>query len=243
MITSNEKIIAIVPALNEEGKIGQVVSNIKNNSTVLITEILVVDDGSKDNTSREANDAGAVVIKHDLNKGVGNAIRTGIEYALKNKFAIAVILGGDNQDNPQEINRLICPIIFDHFDFVQGSRYMAGGERVNIPLFRLVTTSIYSILFKWSLGFPVSDGTNGFRAFRLSIFNNPKINIWQDWLDRYELEPYIFYKAVESNLKVTEAPVTKSYPKNRVGYTKMTPLISWWSILRPIILLKLKIRK
>jgi dolichol-phosphate mannosyltransferase len=244
ILNKQEKVIAVIPALNEEGKIGIVVSRVKKSGGDLIDEILVVDDGSKDNTSQEAKTNGASVIKHESNKGVGSAIRSGIDYAKKNKFEIILIMGGDNQDNPSEMNRLLFPVIFDSFDFVQGSRYMAGGERVNIPLFRLITTHIYSFLLRIVLNFPVTDGTNGFRAFKLKIFDNPKINIWQDWLDRYELEPYIFYKAIEYNFKVTEAPVTKSYPDgNRIGYTKMIPIFSWWSILRPLILLKLGIKK
>ena len=238
-----EKIIAIIPVLNESGKIGLVVSRIKQEAAPWIDEILVIDDGSKDNTSLEAKVNGANVISHDRNRGVGAAIRTGIEYALRNKYDIAVVLGGDNQDSPLEIKRLLYPMLHDHFDFVQGSRYMAGGERVNIPLFRWVTTGIYSLIFKITMRFPVSDGTNGFRAFRLSIFNNRALNIWQRWLDRYELEPYLFFKVIEYNFKVTEVPVTKSYSEGDIGYTKMIPFVDWWSILIPIILLKLGIKK
>lgn len=238
-----EKIIAIIPAFNEEGKIGKVVTRIKREAPDWVDETLVVDDGSSDNTSSEAKKEGATVIKQEQNKGVGSAIRKGIEYALENKFDIAVVLGGDDQDSPDEIKRILHPIINDHFDFVQGSRYMAGGKRVNIPLFRWITTGIYALLFKIIIRFPVSDGTNGFRAFRLTIFNNKAINIWQPWLDHYELEPYLFYKAIECDLKVTEAPVTKSYPEGDVGYTKMIPIFDWWSILRPIILLKMRIKK
>jgi len=237
-----EKVIAIIPAFNEEGKVGTVISRIKQDASGWIDEILVVDDGSRDNTVLEARNNQATVISHKHNRGVGAAMRTGIEYALKNSYDIAVMIGADNQDNPGEIKRLLYPIIYDHFDFVQGSRYMLGGKVVNIPLFRLVTTRIYSQLFKFILGFPVSDGTNGFRAFKLAIFNNKNINIWQPWLDRYELEPYLFYKVNQSNFRVTESPVTKSYPQDNISYTKMIPVLSWWSILRPIILLKLGIK-
>ena len=73
---------------------------------------------------------------------------------------------------------------------------------------------------------------------------NKNIDIWQSWLNRYELEPYLFYKVIENDFQVTEAPVTKFYPKKGIGgFTKMVPFIDWWSILRPIILLKLKIKK
>lgn len=239
----NKKIIAIIPALNEEGKIGLVVSRIKRESPVTIDEILVVDDGSRDNTRREAQDNGALVLSHDGKKGVGSAIRTGIDYALSKKYDLAIVLGGDNQDDPGEINRLISPIVFDNFDFVQGSRYMAGGRIVNIPVFRRITTKIYAVIFRLFSGFSISDGTNGFRAFKLSVFNNKCVNIWQSWLNHYELEPYLFYKVIQCNFRVTEVPVTKSYPKGNIGYTKMIPILGWWSILRPMILLKLGIKK
>lgn len=238
-----EKIIAIIPAFNEEGKIGTVVLRIKQEAAEWIDEICVIDDGSKDNTNLEAKGKGASVISHGHNRGVGYAIRTGIKYALEKKYDIAVVMGGDNQDNPSEIKRLLYPILHDHFDFVQGSRYMPGGQRVNIPLFRWITTGVYSLIFKIIVRFPITDGTNGFRAFRLNIFNNKDLNIWQSWLDHYELEPYLFYKVIESNFKVTEAPMTKSYPEGDIGYTKMIPIFDWWSILRPILLLKLKIKE
>ena len=149
----------------------------------------------------------------------------------------------DDQDNPSEIPRVLRPILHDHFVFVQGSRYLAGGARVNIPLFRRVTTAIYSVLFKTIIRFPVTDGTNGFRAFRTSVLKDRSINLWQAWLDHYELEPYLFYKVIETGLPVTEVPVTKRYPKGKVGYTKMVPILDWWSILRPLVLLGLGFKK
>ncbi len=239
----NEKIIAIIPAFNEQGKIGKVITRVKQEAAEWADTILVIDDGSTDGTLKEAQALEATVLSHPRNEGVGAAIRTGIEYALQHKFDIAFMLGADNQDNPFEVKRLITPILNDNFDFVQGSRYMAGGERVNIPLFRWITTGFYSFLFKVIMRFPISDGTNGFRALRLNIFENKNINLWQRWLNRYELEPYLFYKVIEYNFRVTEAPVTKSYPIDDSGYTKMVPIFDWWSILRPLILLKMGLKK
>jgi len=238
-----ERILLAVPAFNEAGKIERVVNKARQSAGDLIDTILVVDDGSSDDTAVRAEQHGAKVIRHPKNRGVGAAIRTGIEYALKHGFSICIVMGGDDQDNPAEIPRLVRPILDDHFVFVQGSRYVAGGQRVNIPMFRWATTALYTLFFQVLTKFPVSDGTNGFRAFRTSIFEDKAINLWQPWLDKYELEPYLYYKVIERGYPVAEAPVTKRYPKTPVGYTKMIPGLDWWSILRPIIYLRLGLRK
>jgi dolichol-phosphate mannosyltransferase len=236
-----EKIIVILPGYNEEGKIGLVVSKILAEKTA--DKVIVVDDGSTDRTREEAASAGARVLAHEKNMGVGAGIRYGIEFARENTFTIAVVMGGDDQDNPDEMRRLLDPIAHDHFVFVQGSRHMPGGVRMNIPLFRRVTTGLFSISLRRLMGFPVTDGTNGYRAFRLSIFDNPAIDLCQEWLNHYELEPYIYCKAIQPGLNVTETPVTKRYPKTHKAYIKMVPILSWWSILRPLIYLKLGIKR
>lgn len=238
---SSEKIIAVIPAFNEEGKIGKVVSSIFEQK--LVDCVLVIDDCSKDRTGEEARSFGAMVIRHEKNTGVGSSIRDGLDYAKKNGFSIAVVMGGDDQDNPSEMHRLLYPILNDHFVFVQGSRYMAGGERVNIPLFRRVTTGFYSFLISFFVRFPVTDGTNGYRAYRLSILDDSRINLHQAWLDRYELEEYFHYKVIALGMRVTEVPVTKRYPTDHKGYTKMVPVLDWWRVLRPVLYLKLGIKK
>ncbi len=92
-------------------------------------------------------------------------------------------------------------------------------------------------------GIKVTDSTNGFRAVRSRFFKDPRMDISQSWLDRYELEPYIFYYAVKLGYRVKEVPVTKIYPPKTEGYTKMKPVSGWWSILRPVIYLGLRIRQ
>ena len=77
----------------------------------------------------------------------------------------------------------------------------------------------------------------------MSIFNDSRIQIDQEWLNAYELEPYIFFKAIKLGYKVREVPATKIYPPKELGYTTKTPIIGWWSILRPIFLLGLGLKK
>jgi len=233
------KVFALIPAYNEEGKIGLVVRRVPRE---LVETIIVVDDGSSDGTTAEAEAAGAVVLRHERNRGVGAGIRTGLEYGKAHGLDVAVVMGGDDQDNPEEMTRLLAKIN-EGYDFVQGSRYLPGGETVNIPWFRWITTGFYSFLFKILVQFPITDGTNGFRAFRLSILDQPGMRWGEPWLDTYELEPYLYYRSITLGLRVTEAPVTKRYPKGKRGFTKMIPILDWWRILRPLLLLRLGFKR
>lgn len=237
-----QKTLCILPAFNEEGKIGRVVQKVI--TTDLIDTIVVVDDCSSDNTFREATDAGAHVIRHDVNSGVGAGIRSGLNYGLANGFDIAVIMAGDDQHEPKELPDVLRPLWDDKAEFVQGSRRLSGGQAVNPPLFREITTRLYSLAFTISTGRRITDCTNGFRAFRLSLLEDGNINLDQDWLNTYELEPYLLYKAVRSkDCRVVEVPITVYYHGDTKQYSKMKPFRDWWRLARPLVYLRLGLRR
>lgn len=237
----DHKILAVMGCLNEEGKIGISVRNVPAD---IVDEVVVTDDGSTDNTAQEAETEGATVIRHERNMGAGAAYRTGFFYGLENGFDIIVEIAGDNQDVPAEMTRMLDKIINEGYDYVHGSRWIRGGKRTNHPLSRSVLTIIYSWMFSILAGRWITDGTNGFRAFKTSILKDPRMNLKQEWLNRYELEPYFYYYVLKLGYKCTEVPVTKYYPKERdIGFTKMAPFKGWWSILRPLFLLGLRIKK
>lgn len=236
---TNLKVLAVPVAFNEENKIGLVLDRF---TLGLVDEVLVVDDASTDNTPEVIKQKGAKLISHSSQKGVGAAIRTAIKYASENGFDVIVILAGNDKDRPSEIPKLL-EAIKEGYDFVQGSRYLPGGVYGNMPFYRRVATKIHPLLFSIAAGKWVTDSTNGFRAIRLSIFSNKEINLDQSWLDKYELEPYVMYKAIKLGYKFKEVPVTKIYPPKELGYTKMKPIVGWWSILRPIFLLAARIKK
>lgn len=224
------KFSIIIPAYNEEENIGKVIDSIGKHASRYINEIIVIDDGSTDNTAKVAKLAGATVLKHKQNRGVGAAIRTGIEYARARNYDACVVIGGDGQDDPSEIFKLIQPILKDGYDLIQGSRYL--GNSVNMPLFRKLTTKLFTKTLNTVCNFPYTDASNGFRAFKTNIFE--EIDIWKDGLDRYELEPYILIKAVKARFKVKEVPITKFFPKE-TSYSKMKPFLDWFNIAKPII--------
>ena len=235
------RVLAASIAHNEASKIGRVIERFPPG---LVDRIVVVDDASTDETPRVAAEKGAVILTHAQRSGAGAAIRTAINYAMSEGFDVIVVLAGNDKDRPPEIARLLEPIAERGFDFVQGSRYLTGGDFGNMPFYRqLATRYVHPLLFSLFVGRRFTDTTNGFRAIRLSALRDPRIDMNQPWLDRYELEPYLFFKMNRLGYKVTEVPVTKIYPPHELGYTKMKPITGWWSILRPVFLLGLGIKR
>jgi dolichol-phosphate mannosyltransferase len=235
-------------AFNERIKLRNVIERFLKSRIHNKVDYLVMDDGSDDGTTEmiaEYKSQGVQTIKHAKRSGVGAAIRTAIEHARKNGYEIIVIMAGNDKDNPEEIPRLLHPIIDEGFDVVQGSRYLgkvgAGGQ---MPFYRKIATRLHPWVFSLFTGRHLTDTTNGFRAIRLSLFDDKRISLHQEWLDTYELEPYIIWKTVTLGHKYKEVFVTKIYPpKQGTGYTKMIPIISWWSILKPLFYLRLGIKK
>lgn len=239
--TKTYRVLAVPVAFNEELKIGRVLDRF---SAGVVDEILVIDDASTDRTPQVIVEKGAKIISHKTRRGVGAAIRTAIDYARENKFDIIVILAGNDKDRPNEIPRLVKPIAEEGYDFIQGSRYLPGGDFGNMPFYRqLATRIVHPLLFSIVTLRRITDSTNGFRAIRLNIFDDKRIDLTQEWLDKYELEPYIMYKTIMLGYRFKEVGVTKIYPPKELGYTKMAPITGWWSILRPIFLLALGIKK
>jgi dolichol-phosphate mannosyltransferase len=236
------RVLCIAPAWNEGERITRVVKAIPRD---VAEALVVVDDGSSDDTAGRARAAGATVICHDRNRGVGAAIRSGIDFARKEGYDIVVILSGGGKTPPQQIPRLLAPLLNEEAELVQGSRYTAGGDFLRMPLRRRIGTRAYTWLFSLLLGHHITDASSGFRAMRLTLFEDLRINLWQEWLDRYELEPYLLFQAVRLRHKVIEVPVTIEYPKQEdpLAYTKMRAIVDWWRIFRPALYLALGLKR
>lgn len=237
----NPRVIAIAPVLDEEVKIGKVVERVPQDVVELT---LVVDDGSTDGSAQVARDRGATVISLGEVMGVGAAIRIGYDYALEHGFDIAVVMAGNNKDWPEEIPTLIDPIVRGDADVVQGSRWIIDDQEFgDMPAYRKFATRLHPWLFSRISGHAMTDTTNGFRAISADALGRLMPHLRQDWLDEYELEVYLLYKAVKEGLRVTEVGVHKTYPPKAQGQTKMAPITGWWSILRPLFLLGSGLKK
>jgi dolichol-phosphate mannosyltransferase len=234
-------IFLIAPAYNEERKIGEVVRRVPRD---VVDETLVVDDGSTDRTAAVAEGAGASVLRLGRVKGVGYAIRSGFERARHGRFDVVVVIAGNNKDSPEEIPRLLDPICDDGADFVIGSRFLAGGRSGgDMPAYRRVATRIHPALVSLFCRRRVTESTNGFRAMHVSVLDDPRIDLHRPWLDQYELEVYLLMKLLKLGYSVREVPCTKVYPPRALGQTKMRPVVDWWRMLKPVLVIGLGLRR
>ena len=231
-------IAVVLPLYNE----GQVAADLVRRMPPVIDNVIVVDDGSTDDGPRLATDAGATVLRHDVRRGVGAAIRTGLNAARDAGCKTAVVMAANGKDDPAEIPRLLAALD-EGYDYVQGSRFLRGGSFHNLPRPRLLLIKGYTLTFRVLTGFAATDVTNGFRAYRLSLLNDPRIDISQSWLDGYELEYYLHYKALTLGYRVREVPVSKNYTPGKHDYSKVRPIVDWWHGVRPVIYLALHLRR
>jgi glycosyltransferase involved in cell wall biosynthesis len=158
----NRRIVAIVPAFEEEAAIGAVVAEINGFDPAI--DVVVIDDGSSDATAAVAADAGAAVVRLPFNLGIGAAVQTGFRYALERGYDVAVRLDGDGQHDPSELPKLLEPLERDAADVVTGSRFREGDESYRPPLGRRLGITWFARLVSLLSGQRVTDTTSGFQA-------------------------------------------------------------------------------
>lgn len=156
------KRLVIVPAFNEERNIGQVVDDIR--SAELGVDILVIDDGSHDRTSEIARAHGAWVITLPFNLGIGGAVQTGLKFAQRYQYDVAIQIDGDGQHVPTEIPLLLVPLQCHQADVSIGSRYL-NAPHYSTPFMRRFGMLIFRVVNSLLIGQRITDNTSGFRAF------------------------------------------------------------------------------
>jgi glycosyltransferase involved in cell wall biosynthesis len=165
------RIVAVVPAFEEEAAIGPVVAEITAFDPSI--DVVVVDDGSSDGTGVAAAAAGATVVRLPFNLGIGAAVQSGFRWALERDYDLAVRLDGDGQHDPAELPKLLAPIERGEADVVTGSRFREEEDGYRPPLGRRVGITWFARLVSLLSGQRVTDTTSGFQAL-----NRPGIELF-----------------------------------------------------------------
>jgi glycosyltransferase involved in cell wall biosynthesis len=220
--TGAANIIAAIPCFNEERCIGSVVLKTKR----FVDQVIVIDDGSTDETARIAESAGAVVIRHERNQGKGAAIKTAFEYVKKAGCNALVLLDGDGQHDPAAIPSLLRPVLEGESDIVVGSRFLAKGS--NIPGYRRVGQHLLTLVTNLGSRVKLSDSQSGFRAF-----SRKAINAMSFVESGLSIESEMQFAISKAGLKVAEVPIEVSY----FDKAKRSPLGHGVSVLSRVLVL------
>lgn len=200
---SGGKVFCVIPAFNEEKSVASVISQVKP----LVDEVVAVDDGSSDRTADLAARAGAILLRHIINRGQGAALRTGTEYCLSQGAGVIVHFDADGQFLGRDIEKVAAPIKAGAAQVVFGSRFLSGGQGANMPIFKRyflmpLAKAVNKIFFNVNL----TDPQSGFRA--MSAEAARKIN-WKQ--DRMAHCSEIMFEVKKHGLKVEEMPVKVIY--------------------------------
>ena len=210
------KTLVIIPAYNEEEAIEKVVNSVYEQK-IENCDVIVINDGSKDNTYNVAKKTKAIVIDAPNNLGIGGAVQTGYLYAKKNNYDIAIQIDGDGQHNPIYIRNLIEEIK-DGNDMVIGSRFI-GKTNYNQTFFRMFGINIISAIIKIMTGVKIYDTTSGYRAINR--------NIIEEFVNSYPYdypEPCTNMHMIKKGYKVKEVAVEMR--QRETGVSSISPLKS-----------------
>lgn len=198
------KLTILIPAYNEENVLKKVLGGVKKIKIAGINrEIVLIDDGSTDKTFQIANNCNVIVLQHLLNRGLGGALATGLEYARRNHSDVVVTFDADGQHNPSDIVKVIKPILKKQADFAIGSRLLNNSK---MPLDRKIINIGANVLSYILFGVWVTDTQSGLRALNKRAV--AKINIK---MNRMEVSSEFLREAKKNKLKIKEIPIKAIY--------------------------------
>src|SRR5215207_2277895 len=225
------RVAVILPMYNEAGNVATLMARLAvvREQSRLDLVALAVDDGSRDATrlrlARACQDYAFIrVLRHERNRGMAAALRTGIAAALAERapaFDALAFMDADLTHAPEDLPRLAQPIVDDRADFVLGSRYVPDGGMRGVPWARRAISIVGNAAAKRMLGVPVGDLTSGFRAARAAVFRAVSLNE-----NGFGIQLEGTVKAHRAGFRVTEVPITLGVRKS--GYSKMAYTRSFW---------------
>ncbi|MFK8068041.1 MAG: glycosyltransferase family 2 protein [Gammaproteobacteria bacterium] len=240
-----KRLLVAIPCLNEASTIEKVVMDVPRIiSGIDIVEVLVVDDGSSDKTSSLAISAGALVITHSRNFGVGKAFQSAVNYAIENDFDLMINIDGDRQFNPKDIPKLVTPLLEEQADMVTASRFLNGERPTDMPKVKQIGNHMMSFLISRMVRQKFYDVSCGFRGYSREALL--QLNLHGAFT--YTQETFLDFAV--KRLTILEVPIKVAYFQDREsrvagsiskyalntakiifrGYRDYFPLRFFWSI-------------
>ena len=205
----------VIPARNESGRIGAVLTDIEVVSGIGSHIVLVVDDGSSDETARIARGAGATVVRHAINLGKGGALRTGCEMALRAGCEVIAVMDADGQHDPADLPRLVAPLVAGDADIVCAYRHFGAGMPAAMRLGNRGLSRVFEMLF----GLHVTDTQCGLRGFTADAYGQLR------WLAcDYSVETEMLVRAARAHLRLREIDIATVYHDRYKGTTPIDGL-------------------
>ena len=220
-----QNLLVVVPALNEQESISAVIAAVKS----VGFQVLVVDDGSSDETYSTAKRSGAQVMELSMNLGVGGALQSGFAYAVANGFDAVVQVDGDDQHSAESIEKLIAAANSTNADMVIGSRFLDDASSMKLPIVRRIGMAILRIYASRSCRTKITDSSSGFRLIRNPLLAEFAKSFPSHYLgDTFEA----LTVSGKKNYKVIEIPAP--FRERQFGKSSSTSLLSLFLVFRAL---------
>lgn len=203
-------LLIFIPCFNEEKTIANVIKSLpKKIKFIDQIDVLVVDDGSTDNSYKKANAAGAKVVKHYINKGVGKAFQTALKYSIDNKYDLMINIDADGQFDPADIKKLLKVLLINNADFISASRFLSTEKIDNMSFIKLWGNKRMTSLVNKLTKRRFTDVSCGFRGYTREALL--RLNLYGDFTYTQES----FLNLAFQGINMLETPIKVKYFSNR----------------------------
>lgn len=228
----------LIPIINEKGLIEKELERAFNAEVYRVADIVICDGGSTDGCTDHDDlkkfKVNTLLVKEDKGKQ-GAQLRMGFSWAIKRGYKGFITIDGNNKDSIEDVPRFIEKLN-EGYAFIQGSRFVKGGHAINTPLSRTIAVKlIHAPIISMTAHKRYTDTTNAYRGYSSEYITDPRVDIFRDIFDTYELLAYLSVRADQLKMKTCEIPVTRAYPKTVNTPTKIHGFSGNWLLFKILI--------